>query len=204
MTIHREIAQSCRGTGAPPPMPLDHILTTLRRDLHSRQREATAIREHLGVGYQPKFYMSLYALLMAAFAQVDLFAALREGKQPKGNKHDMRRFLADFTSRDPSAIAHAIQLYRHTTMHTGRPRELVNPQSGQRRYYLLHWGREGADEAAHLTVDGTGKLTLNLECLLEDVSCAFDAFATEVRDSSRIAANVTRVWPKVVLQVWRA
>lgn len=185
-------------------MSLDHIMTTLQRDLLSLQREATAIREHFGAGYQPKFYMSLYALLMAVFAQVDLFSALREGKLPKASEHAMRRFLTDFTSRDPSAIAHAIQLYRHTTMHTGRPRELVDPQSGQSRHYLLHWGRRGADEAAHLTVDGAGKLTLNLECLLEDVVCAFDAFATEVRESPHIAANVIKAWPRVVQQVWGA
>ncbi|MCI1280874.1 MAG: hypothetical protein LKG23_18055 [Nitrospira sp.] len=177
-------------------------MTTLRRDLLSLQREAAAIREQFGTGRQPKFHMSLYALLMAAFAQVDLFSALREGKRPKGDKKVMRRFLADFTSRDPSAIAHAIQLYRHTTMHTGRPRELVDPQSGQSRYYLLHWGRTEADEAAHLTVDGAGKLTMNLECLLEDVVCAFEAFASEVRESPDTAANVTKTWPQVVLQVW--
>lgn len=147
-------------------MSIAQILSTLRKDLLSLQYEATAIREHFGNGHQPKFYMSLYAMLMAAFAQLDLFSALRAGKQPKGNKDDMRLFLADFTSRDPSAIAHAIKRYRHTTMHIGRPRELVDPQSGQSRYYLLHWGRKGADEVAHLTVDGAGKLTLNLECLL--------------------------------------
>jgi len=185
-------------------MSLDHIMTTLRVDLLSLQREATAIREQFGTGHQPKFYMSLYALLMAAFAQVDLFSALREGKRPKGNKQDMIRFLTDFTSRDQSPIAHAIQLYRHTTMHTGRPRALVDSQSGQSRYYLLHWGRKGADEAAHFTVDDTGKLTMNLECLLEDVICAFDAFAGEVRESPHIAANVIKAWPRVVQQVWGA
>lgn len=184
-------------------MSLDHIMITLRRDLLSLQREATAIREQFGTGHQPKFYMSLYALLMATFAQVDLFSALRNGKLPKGDNHDMSRFLADFTSRDPSAIVQAIKLYRHTTMHTGRPRKLVDPQSGQSRYYLLHWGRKGADKVAHLTVDSAGTLTLNLECLLEDVVCAFDAFGSEVRGSPRIAANVTRAWPKIVLQVWR-
>lgn len=184
-------------------MSLNHIMITLRRDLLSLQREATAIREQFGTGHQPKFYMSLYALLMATFAQVDLFSALRNGKLPKGDTHDMSRFLADFIARDRSAIAQAIKLYRHTTMHTGRPRKLVNPQSVQSLDYLLHWGRKGADEAAHLTVDSAGKLTLNLECLLEDVVCAFDAFASEIRGSPRIAANVTRAWPKVVLQVWK-
>jgi hypothetical protein len=185
-------------------MSLDHIMITLRRDLLSLQREATAIREQFGAGHQPKFHMSLYALLMATFAQVDLFSALRAGKRPKGDKQDMSRFLTAFTSRDPSAIAHAIQLYRHTTMHTGRPRKLRDLRSGQTRYYLLHWGRRGADEVAHLTVDGDGNLTLNLECLLEDVVCAFNAFANEVQKSPRIAANVTKAWPQVVLQVWGA
>ncbi len=182
-------------------MSPDDIMITLRRDLLSLQREATAIREQFGAGHQPKFYMSLYALLMATFAQVDLFSALREGKLPKATSKDMSRFLTAFTSRDPSAIAHAIQLYRHTTMHTGRPRKL-RTRSGQTRCYLLHWGRKGADEAAHLTVDMAGKLTLNLECLLEDVVHAFNAFANEVQTTPRIAANVTKAWPQVVLQVW--
>lgn len=85
-------------------------------------------------------------------------------------------------------------------MHTGRPRELLEKSTGRRRYFLLHWGRKGADEAAHFTVNESGNLTLNLECLLEDIVIAFEGFAAEVDAERAIADNVEAAWSAVELQ----
>jgi hypothetical protein len=188
-----------------PRKPHSAIVDRLRRELSSLVRESTEIRERCAATAQPKYYMSLYALLMGAFSQVDLFAALRAGTlETRGQTVRMRKFLRDFTTHETDAIAHAVQLYRHTLMHTGRTRELLEKSTDRRRYFLLHWGRKGADEAAHFTVNKAGKLTLNLECLLEDIVSAFERFAAEIDAVRAIADNVAAAWSAVELQVWRS
>ncbi len=184
-----------------PRKPHSAIVDSLRRDLSSLVRESTEIRERCAATAQPKYYMSLYALLMGAFSQVDLFAALRTGTlETRGQTERMRKFLRDFTAHEEDAIAHAVQLYRHTLMHTGRPRNLLEKNTGRRRCYLLHWGRKDADEASHFTVNEAGTLTLNLECLLEDLVSSFEGFAAEVDAKDAIADNVEAAWPAVELQ----
>ena len=180
------------------------ILERLSLDLSSLIRETTEIRERLARVAQPKYYMSLYALLMAVFSQVDLLGCPFAGSvKTKGQTKRMMEFLARYTMRKPEAIALAVQLYRHTLMHTGRPRELLDESTGQRHYFLLHWGREHADEAAHFTVDVEGKLTLNLECLLEDLRSAFDGFRAEAASDAMLAKRIEATWSDIALQRFR-
>jgi hypothetical protein len=180
------------------------ILERLSLDLSSLIRETTEIRERLARVAQPKYYMSLYALLMAVFSQVDLLGCLFAGSvKTRGQTKRMMTFLTRYTKRKPEAITLAVQLYRHTLMHTGRPRELLNESTVQRHYFLLHWGREHADEAAHFTVDVEGKLTLNLECLLEDLRSAFDGFRAEAVSDVMLAERIEGIWPDIALQRFR-
>jgi hypothetical protein len=46
-------------------------------------------------------------------------------------------------------------------------------------------------------------LTLNLECLLEDIVSAFERFAAEIDAVRAIADNVAAAWSAVELQAWR-
>jgi hypothetical protein len=148
--------------------------------------------------------MSLYALLMAVFSQVDLLASLSAGTtRARGQTKRMTAFLERHTKRDPQAITLAVQLYRHTLMHTGRPRELLDESTGRRHYFLLHWGRDQADETAHFTVDEDGELTLNLECLLEDLSSAFASFRLEAISDITLAGRIEATWHEIVLQRFR-
>ncbi|HEX4955424.1 MAG TPA: hypothetical protein VF017_18695 [Thermoanaerobaculia bacterium] len=185
-------------------MSITEILERLSLDISSLMREATAIREQLARTAQPKYYMSLYAMLMAVFSQVDLLGCLFAGSvKTKGQTKRMIKFLARYTKRKPEAIMLAVQLYRHTLMHTGRPRELLDETTGQRHYFLLHWGREHADEAAHFTVTVDGTLTLNLECLLEDLHSAFDGFRAEATSDAMLGERIEATWPHIALQRFR-
>ena len=145
------------------------ILDALRYDCDALIAEATAIRVRLAEAEGGYYFMSLYALLMGVFSQIDLYSSLWKGSTGKGQTARMRGFLDRFSGRDPEASVLAVQLYRHTLMHTGRPRLLLNETTGTYHAFLLHWGRARADERAHYTVNREGKLTLNLECLLEDL-----------------------------------
>jgi len=62
---------------------LEGILSRLGRDLLALLREATEIRVRLAIPAEPKFYMSLYALIMGAFSQVDLLATLGAETEPQ-------------------------------------------------------------------------------------------------------------------------
>jgi hypothetical protein len=52
-----------------------NILASLRHDFDAFKREATEIRETLADAQGAYYFMSLYALLMGVFSQVDLYAA---------------------------------------------------------------------------------------------------------------------------------
>ena len=85
-------------------------------------------------------------------------------------------------------------------MHTSRPRLLRDETTGTTHGFLLHWGRKRADASVHYTVDAEGKLTLNVECLVEDLSAALDKFIDEATADSTLAAQIERLWPDVMLQ----
>lgn len=180
-----------------------NILASLRYDLDAFTREATAIREKLADDSSPKFFMSLFALLMGAFSQVDLWAALWAGSLGKGQTKRMRGFLDRYSGRESTASMLAVQLYRHTLMHTGRPRMLLNESTGVAHGFLLHWGRKRADVSVHYTVNADGKLTLNLECLIEDLSLALDRFIAEASADPSLPAQIEALWPSVMLQKFR-
>jgi hypothetical protein len=181
-----------------------NILASLRYDFDAFKREATEIRETLADAQGAYYFMSLYALLMGVFSQVDLYAALLAGSIGKGQTKRMRDFLNRYSGRDPFASMLAVQLYRHTLMHTSRPRLLLDETTGRTHAFLLHWGRKRADAAAHYTVDADGKLTLNLESLVEDVSRMLDAFIADATADSLLNAQIEALWQDVMVQRFRS
>jgi hypothetical protein len=181
-----------------------NILASLRHDFDAFAREATEIREELADPARPYYFMSLYALLMGVFSQVDLYAALWAGSLGRGQTTRMRNFLNRYSGHDPLANMLAVQLYRHTLMHTSRPRLLLDETTGRTHAFLLHWGRKRADPAAHYTVDGEGKLTLNLESLVEDVSRMLDAFIADATSNPPVSARIEALWPVIMVQKFRS
>lgn len=181
-----------------------NILASLRHDFDAFKREATEIREKLADADGAYYFMSLYALLMGVFSQVDLYAALLAGSIGKGQTQRMRDFLNRYSGRDPLASMLAVQLYRHTLMHTSRPRLLLDETTGRTHAFLLHWGRKRGHASAHYTIDADGKLTLNLECLVEDVSRMLDAFIADATADSLISARIEALWPDIMVQRFRS
>lgn len=186
------------------PASAENILAARRYDFDAFAREATEIREKLADVARPYYFMSLYALLMGAFSQVDIWSALWAGTLRGNQTKRMRRFLDRFMNRDETANMLAVQLYRHTLMHTGRPRLLFDGATGVTHSFLLHWGRRLADSSVHYTVDAEGKLTLNLECLIEDLSGALDRFVAEASENAEMCARIESLWPTVMTQEFRS
>jgi hypothetical protein len=93
--------------------------------------------------------------------------------------------MADYMEATAEAAAVAVQMWRHTLMHTANPRPLIDTQSGKAYQWLLHWG------AAHLSKDhhlhfqpGAQVLNVGLSYLLDDVTAACNKVFAEALTST--------------------
>jgi hypothetical protein len=111
----------------------------------------------------------------------------------------MRAFLRCYLPRDLLADALAIQLWRHTLMHTSRPRRLRD-QSGHEYTYLLHWGSPELPRAHHYQVSEGNKLDFGLEYFLEDLDTLLTAYLADLVKSSHLQTKALATWPKIEIQ----
>ncbi len=142
---------------------------------------------------------TLYAYLMAAFSRLDLYSRLWDGDSGVGQTPRMRSFLAYYLPRDPLADALAIQLWRHTLMHTTRPRQLRERSSGHVYTYLFHWGAPQLPIEQHYVVSNL-KLSLGLQYLLNDFDQALQTYLADAGLSADLQAKASKVWQKILAQ----
>lgn len=145
---------------------------------------------------------TLYAYVMAAFARVDLYSRLWDGDSGERQTPRMHAFLARYLPRDPIAHALAIQLWRHTLVHTSRPRQLRERVSGHVYTYLLHWGAPQLPIEQHYVVNNL-KFSLGLQYLLADLDQALQAYLAEADKSGDLQAKAAKVWPAIVEQEFK-
>lgn len=76
----------------------------------------------------------------------------------------------------------AVQMWRHTLMHTAQPRRLRDDRIGREYMCLLHWGGEVPAEQ-HLTIlpGNPANLQLALLRLISDLQSALGTFSADVR-----------------------
>lgn len=182
------------------------IMNDLRKDLAQLRGEFSEVYSRLVQqtfeDHTHHFPITLWAYLMAAFARVDLYSRLWAGHD-KPQTPRMNKFLQQYSSGDPLAHALAVKLWRHTLMHTSRPRRLRDPTNGREFCYLLHWGADHLPLAQHYTVTGSDKLVLGVEYFLADLDRMFTAFAADAISDERIQQNVLQAWPEIDVQDFR-
>jgi len=137
---------------------ISYISDQLRSDLSQLRAEvgvtnATLVRP-TWQAHSHHFPATLWAYVMAGFARIDLYSRLWDGDATRHQTARMRAFLACYLPRDPLADAVAIQLWRHTLMHTSRPRRLHDRASGREYSYLLHWGPPELPRSHHYQITG--------------------------------------------------
>ena len=137
---------------------------------------------------------------MAGFSHLDLYSRLWDGDRTRSQTGRMRAFLTAFFPRDPLADALAVQLWRHTLMHTSRPRRLRNRETGQEYTYLLHWGPPELPRGHHYRVERSTQLIFGLEYFLEDLNSLLTAYLGDLADSPDLQARAAAVWPKIETQ----
>lgn len=100
------------------------------------------------------FPRTLYGYVMNAFSIIDLLSQYREPSEQRQAQR-MRRLLIDYLKVADRPAAIAVQLWRHTLMHTSDPRAIRANLSGHIVHWLLHW-REHLPRDQHMTVTAEG------------------------------------------------
>lgn len=186
------------------PRTLSCLTDQLRSDLRQLRAEvgvtnATVVRP-TWQAHAHHFPATLWAYVMAGFARLDLYSRLWDGDVTKDQTVRMRAFLESYLPRDPLADALAIQLWRHTLMHTSRPRRLRDRASGLEYSYLLHWGAPEFPRDHHYQISGGNKLGFGLEHFLDDLDTLLTSYLAGLSESSELQAKALAVWPKIEIQ----
>ena len=105
-------------------------------------------------------------------------------------------FLLDICVAD----ALAIQLWRHTLMHTSRPRRLRDSRTGREFSYLLHWGAPELSRNDHYRISGGNKLDFGLEHFIDDLGTLLAAYLADLIQSQELQAKALTTWPKIEIQ----
>lgn len=118
------------------------------------------------------FPQTLYGLMMATFARIDILSAHWRGDATsKSQTERMIDFMDTFIQREREANALAVQIWRHKLMHTAEPRYLRDERTGRLYRWLLHWSHHLPREQHFTFADTSDSRILNLALLylLEDV-----------------------------------
>ena len=138
--------------------------------------------------------------MMAAFSHVDLYSKLWDGGRETKQTPRMRKFLDCYMPRGRYTHDLAIQLWRHTLMHTSRPRRLKEEKTGVVYRYLLHWGSPQLPLEQHYTIGKQNIFNIGLIYLLQDFDMALSDYLSEARLSEQLISNVHEVWPRITVQ----
>ena len=196
-----------RGSG---PLDVDQIRDELLAQLRDLRQEvevvyAALVLPHWGDTELHGFPRTLYGYVMSSFSFVDLLSHYRyPGERQQTNR--MRKFLSAYTGARPDAAAVAVQMWRHTLMHTANPQPVLEKGTGKVYGWLLHW-REHLPRDQHMRFQQPGRevvLTVGLsyfwaelgwgaERLFEEAGCTprlRDQIAQRIR--SCLPSNASR------------
>lgn len=181
---------------------ITHITDQLQSDLNQFQAEVRVINTTLvrptWQTHTHHFPATLWAYVMSGFSKLDLYSKLWDGDMTKQTPR-MRAFLARYLPRDPLADSLAIQLWRHTLMHTSRPRRLRD-STGHEYSYLLHWGAPELPRDLHYIISGGNKLDFGLEHFIDDLDTLLDAYLSDLAGSSELQTKALATWPMIEVQ----
>ena len=170
-------------------------------DLRALDTEVRIVYEelvlpHWGSSDRHGFPRTLYGYVMNAFAFVDLLSQYRTGSTAtRGQTRRMTNLMVDCLASPRQEAETAVRLWRHTLMHTGNPRRLVDESSMRRLRWLLHW-REHLPREQHMTFSRASNETiLNLGAmyLVEDLLVVANQLFSELAENRTLRDHVDTV-----------
>jgi len=138
----------------------------------------------------------LYGFMMRCFAHIDLSSLYW-----KGNGGNQTRRMVDYLEQyeiapDRVSANVALKMWRHSLMHTGAPRTVVNKKTRRSYKWLLHWSDEKLSaEARHFTFSGaTDPRILNfaLISLIADLRRASEQYLKDLARDRTLQENCAK------------
>lgn len=170
----------------------DEIASDVEAQIARLRTEATVVYHELvlpswGSTARHGFPATLRGYVMSTFSVIDL-ASYYDSTAKVSQSDRMRAFLRTRLHTEPEVAAVAVQLWRHTLMHTGTPRAISANATGREYGYLLHWGKELPRDQHLRLLPGPDPdepiLGLALLYLLDDVRDAVALVVAEWASSS--------------------
>lgn len=179
----------------------EQIRRSVASDLQSLELQIRIVYEELVLpGWDTPdrhgFDRALYGFIMNTLAFIDLLSQYQAGTtKTRGQTLRMARLLRDYLGSPPEEAEMAVRLWRHTLMHTGSPRVLVDQDSGRRLRWLLHW-RDELPRSHHFTfvrTDSDTILNLGAVYLVEELVSAVNHLFKDLAESPPLREQVERV-----------
>jgi hypothetical protein len=177
------------------PTLLHHgqLTRELLEDLNAYEREALAIYSEAvapaAAAGRPSFGRTLHSYMMGLMARVDLASLYWQGTKG-GQTQRMQAFMQKYVCSDAEVNRILVKMWRHTLMHTAKPR-LLTRKTGDPYYWLLHW-KESLPRSIHLTFldePGMRKLNIGMLYFAEDLKRGFEAYLTDVASDQSLLAK---------------
>ena len=184
-----------RGSG---PLDVDQIRDELLAQLRDLRQEvevvyAALVLPHWGDTELHGFPRTLYGYVMSSFSFVDLLSHYRyPGERQQTNR--MRKFLSAYTGARPDAAAVAVQMWRHTLMHTANPQPVLEKGTGKVYGWLLHW-REHLPRDQHMRFQQPGRevvLNVGLSYFLEELGWGAERLFEEAGCTPRLRDQIAQ------------
>jgi hypothetical protein len=159
-------------------------------------------------GHERNFPHAHYGYLMAAMAQLDVMSQCWNGpREPKGGQTArIRSFMREYLD-DRKLEEHriAVQLLRHTTMHTGALRPIYDPTTDCAYTWRIHFGNTFPSDVHHYSatplpsveqdyvLDAMSAATNRAPTTVKAFNLQLTTFATDIRRAAeRYASDMTR------------
>jgi len=180
------------------------IWTALHQDALYLKDESQLAEQRLLLAMmeeQPRhFPATLYGLMLVCFATIDLASRLWRGFSDRQTQR-MVEFITSYLGATSEAAFIAVQMWRHTLMHTSQPRILRCQTTGVEYAWLLHWGnwlpREDHFQVFRITAQRR-KLDLALSYLLDDLCSSLQGLLEDLPRHETFRANVLAANPEVL------
>lgn len=182
-------------------LDVNAVRCRLMAEIEGFEREVNAVYStlvlpHWGNDELHGFPQTLYGYMMVCFAHIDLFSAYWRGDtSPIGQTQRMIDFMQRYLSPNREACGVAVQMWRHTLMHTGAPRFLVDKDTQNTYRWLLHWG-EHLPSDQHFTLNEGShwkKLNMGLLYLIRDLRAGLDKYLADLSEDAELQEKFEQV-----------
>lgn len=175
-------------------------------------------------GHQSNFPHAHYGYLTVCMGKIDLLSSFWTGKVGQGSDQTKRMIAFMERHLHPGKTAEhrvAVQMFRHTLMHTGALRFLYNKNTDIRYTWRVFFG-EGLSPGEHYTTTthdpqyqdqlmalgvSTGSTTprvdslnVSIELFAADVKRAITAYLDDLAADPQLQANYDLAHPKIIIQ----